>query len=300
MRWMRMETMSRSIHWARGRLIESQVADEMLSLISEFIQEANNHHQQPVLHSFTAPRMAGRTGRPAYQITQEQLQMLLSFNFAGKHIAEILGVSRCTVKRRLRQYNLSFRGCYTTITDDALDNCVLEVLSANDEIGAEAVRARLVGEGIIVQRWRVRQSLIRTNPEGVALRTMSHRLQRRTYQVAGPNSLWHLDGNHKLIKWRIVIHGGIDGFSRLVVFLQGSDNNRSETVMELFVEAISHYGVPSRVRCDHGGENNAVCLFMDVFRGSNRGSAIRGRSTHNQRIERLWGDVWKGVTNVYH
>eukprot|EP00063_Salmo_salar_P078327 XP_014053162.1 PREDICTED: uncharacterized protein LOC106603697 [Salmo salar] len=34
---------------------------------------------------------------------------------------------------------------------------------------------------------------------------------------------------------------------------------------------------------------------MEQFRGGERGS-----STHNQRIERLWGDVWHGVSNVYH
>lgn len=96
------------------------------------------------------------------------------------------------------------------------------------------------------------------------------------------------------------MHGGIDGFSRMIVFLQASCNNRSSTVMEQFVQAVDRFGVPSRVRCDHGGENNAVCLFMDVFRGPARGSALRGRSTHNQRIERLWRDVWNGFLNVYH
>ncbi len=94
---------------------------------------------------------------------------------------------------------------------------------------------------------------------------------------------------HFIFRWRIVIHGAIDGFSRLVTFLEASDNNRSSTVMENFVKAVDQYGVPSRVRCDQGGENNAVCLFIEVFRGSARGSALRGRSTHNQRIERLWG-----------
>ena len=34
-----------------------------------------------------------------------------------------------------------------------------------------------------------------------------------------PNSLWHIDGYHKLIRWRVIIHGGIDGFSRLPVYL---------------------------------------------------------------------------------
>ncbi len=41
--------------------------------------------------------------------------------------------------------------------------------------------------------------MLRIDPEGAAYRAMSHRLQRRVYRVAGPNSLWHIDGNHKLI-----------------------------------------------------------------------------------------------------
>lgn len=146
----------------------------------------------------------------------------------------------------------------------------------------------------------MRASVIRVDPAGAAQRAMSHRLHRRAYRVAGPNSLWHIDGNHKLIRWRIVFHGGICGFSRLIVFLKASDNNRSSTVFDLFLDASTRYGVPSRVRCDDGGENNAVCLFMNIYRGLQRGSAIRGRSVHNQRIERLWGDLWRGLTNVYH
>lgn len=50
----------------------------------------------------------------------------------------------------------------------------------------------------------------------------------------------HLDGNHKLIQpYHFVIHGGIDSFSRLVVFLKVSINNRASTVLECFREAVS-------------------------------------------------------------
>ncbi|WP_215897481.1 hypothetical protein, partial [Acinetobacter baumannii] len=31
-----------------------------------------------------------------------------------------------------------------------------------------------------------------------------------------------------------------------------------------------------------------------------RGSMITGKSTHNQRIERLWRDVWDGVLALYY
>ena len=61
-----------------------------------------------------------------------------------------------------------------------------------------------------------------------------------------PNSLWHIDGYHKLIKWRIVIHGAIDGYSRLPVYIVASDNNKATTVLSVFQEAVRKYGFPSR------------------------------------------------------
>jgi hypothetical protein len=55
---------------------------------------------------------------------------------------------------------------------------------------------------IKIQRDRIRESVHRVDPGGAALRSVTtHRLQRRLYAVAGPNSLWHLDGYHKLIRY---------------------------------------------------------------------------------------------------
>ena len=63
----------------------------------------------------------------------------------------------------------------------------------------------------------------------------------------GPNSLWHIDGHHRLIKWRFFVHGGIDGFSRTVVYLRCSTNNEASTVLASFIEAVSKYGLPDQV-----------------------------------------------------
>nr|XP_058962207.1 uncharacterized protein LOC131789152 [Pocillopora verrucosa] len=119
-------------------------------------------------------------------------------------------------------------------------------------------------------------------------------ISRRQYSVPWPNSLWHLDGHHSLIRWGFVIHGCMDGFSRRVVFLRCSNNNLSQTVLELFLKAIEKDGLwPSRIRVDYGVENVLVCDAMVEARGEGRGSFIAGPSTRNQRIERLWRDVFR-------
>jgi len=101
----------------------------------------------------------------------------------------------------------------------------------------------------------------------------------------------HLDGHHKLVRWRLVIHGAIDGFSRTVVFLKCNTNNEALTVLNLFENATERFNVPHRVRCDHGTENIEVARWMLTRYGTGHNPVITGLSVHNQRIERLWRDV---------
>ena len=59
-----------------------------------------------------------------------------------------------------------------------------------------------------------------------------------------------------------------------------------------FLEAIQRHHIPSRVRTDRGVENVIVKEMMEKLCGVGRGSCMQGTSTHNQRIERLWRDVF--------
>ena len=52
---------------------------------------------------------------------------------------------------------------------------------------------------------------------------------------------------------------------------------------------VQEYGVPSRVRSDHGGENVGIWRSMEEVRGPNRGSYIAGRSVHNTCMEKGCG-----------
>jgi len=182
--------------------------------------------------------------------------------------------------------------------DEELDMIIGKYQYGQPETGASHIEAVLAIDGYHVPRHRVRASLKRVNPEASEYRKKTA-TKRRVYNVLGPHHLWHMDGNHKLSRFHLVVHAAIDGFSRACVFIHCSDNNNSSTVIHHFLPAVAEYGCPSRLRTDKGGENIRVAEYMVETRGDNRGSILAGKSTHNQRIERLWGDVRKKVLNYY-
>ena len=64
----------------------------------------------------------------------------------------------------------------------------------------------LNARGMRVQEKRVRRSFHRVDLEGVIKRRISLRtIQRRKYNVKGSNSLWHIDGKHKLIRLLAIV-----------------------------------------------------------------------------------------------
>lgn len=99
----------------------------------------------------------------------------------------------------------------------------------------------------------------------------------------------------------MVIHGAIDGYSRSIIYMRIHTNNLAATMVDDFVKGINDFGIPSRVRADHGGEFSHVQKMMEeINNNEDHNSFIKGKSVHNQRIERLWRDVFTKVANKYY
>ena len=81
-----------------------------------------------------------------------------------------------------------------------------------------------------------------------------------------------------------------------------STNNNASTVLSAFVTAVDEFGLPSRIRIDREGENYLVSQFMQEHpeRGLDRYSVIAGRSVHNERIEKLWRDLYSGCICFFY
>ena len=126
-------------------------------------------------------------------------------------MAAAIGVSPRTIHRRLSEYGLSVRGSYTVVSDEDLDSVVEEINHHFPRHGYRNIEGHLEHRGIRVPRRRIRASLSRIDPEGVAPR-WSYTIQRRTYNIRGPNCLWHIDGLHALIRW------GMEVFQKFAIF----------------------------------------------------------------------------------
>ena len=179
------------------------------------------------------------------------------------------------------------------MTDEQLDTVMVTIYERFPSFGQRMVDGYLMALGERVPRRRIIESFQRVIGPPVAT-FGNRRIERHVYSVPGPNSLWHHDGQHGkssnffrklllilviqgLIQWKIVIHAFIDGYSHLVLGIRASTNNRASTVLTLFEDITASFGVPSRVRGDHGTENLLVAAMMEQIWGVDHGSYIWGK-----------------------
>ncbi|CAG2223808.1 unnamed protein product [Mytilus edulis] len=126
------------------------------------------------------------------------LENLLEIGLKISDISKILSVSERTVYRRMAIYDLS-KTSFSEMEDGELDRNLTEIIREFPRCGETFLRIMLKRRGIHVPRWRLRDSIKRVDENGPQERHRG-RLHRRIYNVEGPNYLWHIDTNHKLIR----------------------------------------------------------------------------------------------------
>ncbi|CAG7834148.1 unnamed protein product [Allacma fusca] len=214
---------------------------------------------------------SSKVGRPRARVPIDAVEELLWMKFSVPKIASIFRISVSTLRNRMKDSNLSVSKSHQRILS-------LPIKSFS----------------------RLREAMRVVDPWGVHERLLQNRaVKRRSYFVKYSHSLWHLDTNMKLIRYKVVIRGCIDGKSRFCIYLDVGNNNLAISTMESFMKGVRNNCIPSRTRSDKGGENVLVARFMIETRGVNRGSHLTGRSVHNQRIERFWRDVYRASGYYY-
>ena len=225
-------------------------------------------------------------------ITREMIEQLHETGMNWRSMATCLRISGQTLYRR--RIELGVENSFTDITDEDLDTYIQHALNFTPYSGKTYVRGSLKGRGINFWRFRIRESLKRIDGIVRVVRCQNA-ICRRTYN--GPNHLWCIDSNHKLISWRYVIHEYIDGYSWAIVYLKCCTDNKASTVFQYFKQGVQEFSLPSSVRGDQDMENVDVARYMIINRESDRGSFITGRSVHNRCIERLCAEV-NGVSSA--
>ncbi len=142
-------------------------------------------------------------GRPKVVVCKEDILSLRALNYSWTKIARMLDVSRQTLYRRLDEFNIPSTD-FASISSEDLDRTVSGIKENFPNDGEVMLQGHMLRLGIKVPRIRLRATIHNVDHENTVARR-STVVKRRVYSVSHPNAVWHIDGNHKLIRWRFVV-----------------------------------------------------------------------------------------------
>jgi hypothetical protein len=171
-----------------------RVATEFQKQIDHFHERFHRFDQANELRYACPNEVLDEThlsGRPRLLIPKEQLEGLRSLGFSWSTIGKMLCVSERTIRRRRADYEMPLgnSGNFSIMSHDQLDEEVRSILQVSPNSGERMVVGGIRARGLIVQRRRVRASILRVDPVSRELRrhTIAY---RRVYNVPTPNALW--------------------------------------------------------------------------------------------------------------
>lgn len=160
----------------------------------------------------------GAPGRPRIEVDSSFLREALTMRQPSGISRALSGVSARTIRRRALEYGLREPGepvyslseengnqvrvyhghnpslRLSQISQQQLDSMLVQTLVSFPEFGRNLATGHFAGKGYRVSREQLRSAYQRV--QGGPAIVGHRRIARREYHVAGPNSLWHHDGQH--------------------------------------------------------------------------------------------------------
>ncbi len=172
--------------------------EQLSEVISNYLSQSI---VPPLLDNVAVAEWSGSVGHPRLNIQKETLQDLLSMHLPLASLAEVHGISRSTLHRRMKEESLSVRSSYSDISDHELDQKFRSIKTRMPHAGYRLVKGSLQAMGHRVTWRRVKMSLQHVDGAGVLSRMVQLScITRRTYSVPAPLTLVHIYTNHKLIR----------------------------------------------------------------------------------------------------
>ena len=159
----KVQTLSSKVLLARfahaAQVYEEGQAD--LDIIASLLTEADRNFPCQYVDLNAGASYSGGPGRPRMEISREQLEYLVENDISIPDIAQVLGVSVSTVKKRLREFGISSTESKTPISDTELDAAVQGIQQMFPNPGYRRVQSQLFLNGIKVAQRRVRETMHR-------------------------------------------------------------------------------------------------------------------------------------------
>ena len=121
------------------------------------LQQMRDHQSRDQFHERMLTQ--GVLRRPKIVIAADQLCMLVEHKFGVPKIANMLGVSVSTVRRRMSDCGLSFDATYAELSDEEVDLLVSGIQYRHPMCGNQQMQGHLLASG-----YRIQQHCIPYNP----------------------------------------------------------------------------------------------------------------------------------------
>ncbi|KAH9922729.1 uncharacterized protein B0H18DRAFT_879111 [Fomitopsis serialis] len=208
----------------------------------------------------------------------------------------------------------SYTGPLSTLTDSELDDLIFRLRQHYIRAGLAMLDGMLRRLGHRIPRTRIRESLLRIDPVHRVFERI--RIRRRKYQVAGPNALWHHDGQHVAYihnvrierlwvdvtaqvgsKWaeffmQLELRYGLDPQSDLHIWLLQYlflDDINAE--LEFFAEGWNHH----RIQIRNGPNCSPADMFgFDMLVHGVRGDQLPEEALSEEELE-VYGVDWEAL-----